>query len=597
MKKQVAQLRQFRMHPDLLYSVIKAQAGTHEKALLEAVMNAVDAGATQCDITLDNKGYTIIDNGKGFVSKQEIEDFFETFGTPHKEGDATYGKFRMGRGQLFAFSRTVWNSNEFMMDVCIKTRGLDYLLNEGQKMFNGCKIVGTWHEKLKSHEIINMVRELKLLVKYMQIPIILNGETISCTASDQKWDSQIDEAYIKVSKTAGTLSVYNLGALVCHYPASKFGIGGIVVAKKQLTVNFARNDVLVSECKVWKKISNKLNDLMGIEVEKKTLLSDSERIAIVDSLISGKNYISKYMTKGLLTDVTSKKPTFNSLLKVERLSFSSGNYRDRIAEEQIHTQGLAFVLDHSMLERFMVTNAQEFVAKINELITYNNEYYRELAFSGSKVNGRQHYNHAAVKEAGVSTIYGKFEPTVIDMEVLMANFNSKVELKEPSKYNKKEKCMLKCLEAISSDVARLINYYMYRNKYQQEGVKWADMPQITPRKITIGVSKVADGWTDGVSYIAFNENVLKSNDTHNLVYLMLHEYCHNEATNETHSHPIEFMEMFHDIIRYQSSSVGAIINSLGGKLVKELTKVGIACTGLEKTVEEAIKLNPQLEEA
>ena len=172
------QVRQFRMHPDLLFSVIKAQAGTHEKALLEAVMNAADAGATDCHVTLDEKGYVISDNGKGFVSRQEIEDFFETFGTPHKEGDATYGKFRMGRGQLFAFSRTVWHSNEFMMDVCIKTRGLDYILKGNQESFKGCKITGTWHEKIKSSEILSLTKEFKLLVKYMQIPIIFNGENI-----------------------------------------------------------------------------------------------------------------------------------------------------------------------------------------------------------------------------------------------------------------------------------------------------------------------------------------------------------------------------------------------------------------------------------
>jgi hypothetical protein len=38
------------MHPDLLFSVIKNQAGTIGKAILELVMNSIDAGSTRVDI-------------------------------------------------------------------------------------------------------------------------------------------------------------------------------------------------------------------------------------------------------------------------------------------------------------------------------------------------------------------------------------------------------------------------------------------------------------------------------------------------------------------------------------------------------------------
>ena len=46
--------RKFRMHPDLLFSVIKAQAGTLAKALMELVMNSVDAGASRIEIMMDD---------------------------------------------------------------------------------------------------------------------------------------------------------------------------------------------------------------------------------------------------------------------------------------------------------------------------------------------------------------------------------------------------------------------------------------------------------------------------------------------------------------------------------------------------------------
>ena len=57
--------RQFRMHPDQLFSVIKNQAGTISKAVLELVMNSIDAGATLVDIKMDRQTVSVTDDGKG----------------------------------------------------------------------------------------------------------------------------------------------------------------------------------------------------------------------------------------------------------------------------------------------------------------------------------------------------------------------------------------------------------------------------------------------------------------------------------------------------------------------------------------------------
>jgi hypothetical protein len=42
--------RGLRMHPRLLWDVITRQSGTIGKAILEGVMNSIDAGATKCEI-------------------------------------------------------------------------------------------------------------------------------------------------------------------------------------------------------------------------------------------------------------------------------------------------------------------------------------------------------------------------------------------------------------------------------------------------------------------------------------------------------------------------------------------------------------------
>jgi len=99
-QKPVVEDRRFQMNEKLLIDTIKRQAGTLAKAILEGVMNAVDAKATECRIALSETDLEVVDNGKG-MSADEVRRLFEVFGAPHTpEEGKVYGTFRMGRGQL-----------------------------------------------------------------------------------------------------------------------------------------------------------------------------------------------------------------------------------------------------------------------------------------------------------------------------------------------------------------------------------------------------------------------------------------------------------------------------------------------------------------
>ncbi len=135
--------RRFKMHPAMIYSSLHAQAGTLSKALTELICNSIDANASYVEIKLDNHTYEIIDDGRGFQSAKEIDEFFETFGQPHVEGDATFGRFRIGRGQAFSYSKSQWRSGQFEMIVDVKNCGLDYdLVVHTNPVFAGCSIKG-----------------------------------------------------------------------------------------------------------------------------------------------------------------------------------------------------------------------------------------------------------------------------------------------------------------------------------------------------------------------------------------------------------------------------------------------------------------------
>lgn len=536
---QNSEVRKFKMHPDLLFSVIKSQAGTQEKAILEAVMNAVDAGATRCDITIDENGYHIADDGKGFSSRQEVDEFFETFGTPHKEGDATYGRFRMGRGQLFAFSSTLWKTTTFEMNVDIQKSGLDYVFKENMPFVNGCTIIGSWYKKMSSQELFIMLKELENLIKYMQIPVYVNGKNLSVDAEKQKWDYKEEDFFVKINKNGNTLSVYNMGALVSHYPASRFGVAGTVVTKSALKVNFARNDVLASECSLWKKITKKMKEIMGIETSKKNVLTDAEREAILDSVICKETLLGEIVNKGLLVDISGKKLSFKTIIEAKRITFSTGIHKLKKVEERINDHKLAIVLAESNLQKFYVKTPEDFIKSLNNLIELNNTKVDKLVAECSSNDWSKRSSLYDMK------IYGQCNADIVDINQLIASINSLSENLEEKSLKKKERIFLKSVREINGWIARMVYSHTHNDKYS-----WADAKKFE-RSISLGKSEVADAWTDGKTYITLEVRNISAHPM-KIVHLLVHEYCHNSATNESHDHGNEFFEAYHDVFKANS---------------------------------------------
>lgn len=541
-KSQDSEIRKFKMHPDLLFSVIKSQAGTQEKAILEAVMNAVDAGATKCEIKIDENGYSIVDDGKGFVSRQEVDEFFETFGTPHKEGDATYGRFRMGRGQLFAFSSTIWKTTTFEMHVDVQKSGLDYIFKENLPFVNGCTILGSWYKKMATQELFVMLKELENLIKYMQIPVFVNGKNLSVDPVKQKWDYKEDDFFVKVNKNGNTLSVYNMGALVSHYPASRFGVSGTVVTKSALKVNFARNDVLASECSLWKKITKKMKEIMGIETSKKNVLTDAEREAILDDVLMNQTLIGEIINKGLLIDISGKKISFKSLIDAKRITFSTGNYKLKKVEERINDHKLAIVLAENNLSKFYVKTPTEFVQKVKELIQFNNDQADILAAPYRQSDWKKYHEFYSLK------IYSSFNPDIVDINTLISGFKNSSDTIEDSKLNKKQLIFLRSVREINGWIARLVHSSM-----NPDSRSWQEA-QKYERSLSLGKSEVADAWTDGKTYITIEERNISASPM-KIVHLLVHEYCHNTATNESHDHGSEFYEAYHEMFHLFSNQL------------------------------------------
>lgn len=244
----------FELDPQIIHHIIYSQAGSLGKAIIELIMNSVDAGATAVALQISSEGFSCKDDGQGFASRDDVLRYFGRFGTPHQDGDATYGRFRLGRGQIMAHARTFWHSRCWQMTVDTREMGYNYELEVPGVDENGCAISGEWYEPLSNEERMSCIQEIRDLIRYTPVIVYLNDSVISRLPAQEKWDAEDDEAWYRL-RDDGAVSIYNQGVLVRHDPGSLWGVGGLIVSKKPLALNVSRTEILRKTCPIWKKIA------------------------------------------------------------------------------------------------------------------------------------------------------------------------------------------------------------------------------------------------------------------------------------------------------------------------------------------------------
>lgn len=497
------------MHANLLYKVIQEQAGSFAKAAMEAVQNAIDAGGTKVVVDLNGKDFLIEDDGAGFASKKVIEDFFETWGTPHTESDENrprYGQHRLGRGQLFAYGRNVWESNGFRMEVDFKNNRDGYVLSSGHAPIKGCRITGELYEALLPSDRYDLEKTLKDLVYYSEIPVIFNGTNIAHAPADEKWTFENDDAFFLVRDT-GPLYVYNLGMLVCQYPAHTYGLSGTVVSKKQFALNIARNAIVDSQCEVWKRIRKvmRARSDLRLSTEKPARMTEDERRYLAARINAGEfpeweqvRYFPLIRTATgkdvRLIEVFGYHRDDTTIREITLCPDGQGQLGERLMRMRDHL----IVISHKTLERFGVRDLNVFIGI----------FHSQYAVTEPKIIP---FAEAAA-EAGLDS-----KNTILNDKELTPQLRAQ-------------------LQAIRHVNSRLGGWLCGG-----------------ARKIFVGESTTANGWTDG-HYIAINKKYM----THlsygllgaaKIIYLLIHEYAHDAADFGEHDHDLAFYEKFHDWVR------------------------------------------------
>lgn len=517
--------REFRMHKNLLWSVVQSQAGTLSKAILEGVMNSVDAGASFCRIEITRDTLKIVDDGKGFTSRKEIEDFFEQFGTPHQEGDATFGFYRMGRGQLMSFCTNRWRSGNFLMDVNIRDNGLEYDLHTLPEYVAGCEIDCALYDKLEASALIRLIDELRELCKYAPIKVLVNKERISKDLSSIKWTDEDENAYYLIRDSARAMEVFNLGVLVRSYWSGEFGTTGIVVSKKQLKVNFARNDVLVQKCEVFKAISQKLRSYAKKEASKKPKNNEAFRQMMMEKMMTGAfdtlgEFVEAVREAKVITDYSGKHFSLEGLLHQVRGRGGSlvAAEEHSIKADKVQQGRLALVVDPKTMQRARNLSLPEILTRIeSNLSTFMQGNPRAATY--------------------MLETFERLQAAIVDLEVVGALIDESMKIIEPEQYTKEERLLLGVLQRLS---------YQFYGATGSRG----------ERKLGIMESESYDGVTDGKKMVLLNRKFMQIGGSAGAVFkafdalksLLLHEYLHDSDDSSGHGHPAEFYERFHDIL-------------------------------------------------
>lgn len=551
--------RRFGMHANLLYDVITKQAGTLQKAILEGVMNGVDAGATRIEITLTPETLTISDDGRGFRDRDEIEQFFETFGTPHQDGDARYGRFRMGRGQLMAFGKNVWRTNTFRMAVDIKGSGLDYELSAIAPPQPGCTIEIELYDPLLPSDRDSIDRELRSWVAYVDVPVLLNGKQISKPPADVEWDVETPEAWFKLAASRNTLSVYNLGVLVMNAPASRFGTGGTVVSKQRLDVNFARNDVQ-STCPIFNRIKAELRKHSDEVVVTKPKMTDAERQHVVERVLDKSLPLEQALDLKILTDVESRHFTLSKLIRMIASNpvIVATSRGDRIGI-RIAAAKLAHVLATETLERFGVANLQELLGQMSALATAASERLgKNAAISWSGQAGDRAYAIHSLRRA-----FELAQPSTVEAfeHLISTDFNN-IDTKD---LKPNEQVKLRALQSASYQLALAL----------RDPVALSFVPV---RTVRAGESDLADAWTDGERFIWIDRRQIALleygySGCARLAGILLHEYMHEGPDTDTHVHDAEFYQRYHDLT-LDTDIIGIAAAAMMKSLADEIRRRG-----------------------
>lgn len=306
----------------------------------------------------------------------------------------------------------------------------------------------------------------------------------------------------------------------CCYNGSYFGTGVDVVSKKALDINFARNDIILYNCEIFRQIKKDIEDYVQNNKLKKSKLTKDEK----------KYFFNQFLTRGLeyhlirnvklFTDVFEKDFSLEDFVKANRVAFSDGK-SGKLAE-LVHENKAALVFNKDYSYLFGDNNFDAFIKNIWDVYDFLTDEYE--------------IEHPAYYLLKKDNELLEGQEIIDDIKNFESIYSVKHEILEHSQLSRKDSILLKAIRRLND---------IFYNDYKR-------VINCKKRKIVFGNSLASDAWTDGVSYIALNFKFIELSEYGTkffdyILKLIIHEYCHNEFTISVHPHNEEFYKLYHDI--------------------------------------------------
>lgn len=537
------QFHSFEVDTKIVNDLIYRQNGTISTAIRELVMNAFDAKSEKVEILLWSEGFEVKDSGEGFEDEAAIMRNFKRFGTPHTDGDAVYGRFRIGRGQVMAFAKTTWHSKTYQMITDVGSGNAGFTFKKDAELCEGCHVRGEFYSPLETYELHRTIDDLTKLVRHSPWPVFINQ--IQVNAQDgTTWDYEDDRIKITFNpKGRYGINLYSLGILVKELHMHRYGIAADVVTKQALQLNMARNEINEND-PLWQHVHRVLRAELRKKQLGKSRMTESARLALIDQFCHEEVGFSEIARLPLLKDVRGKLSSFYKELGKQRPWTVCENDQVRIGD-QISTQGNAFVILRSELDMWRVKSLEDLINAARRNMGDEDE------------GGYIHYYLRRLNEVEIAPF-----------DKISIGVSDQYELTPLTDLTVAERAKRNALQYVANNMCKRLE------KSRGE--------PIGKRKLHVGVSH-AVAWTDSSTYVAFNRRTLSLFDNGiqgmaQLAAILLHELTHCDGSIHSNGHDMAFYENFHDSLLCTSIKdevLGNAISSLQNQYATELENANL----------------------
>lgn len=602
----------------LLKHFVFSQAGTLTKALSELVMNSIDGKASKIHISIVNEYKIIIeDDGVGFKSREEVETLFAELGFDHdtqieRGRNRIFGRFGLGRAQIFAFGRSRWLSNHLEMVVDFKGKldsNLFHFKEHKDVLHTGCKIEIDLYQRMDIGEFTNLKRSLTDMIRYVPCQVTVGGQQVNIPFDTVKWTHETENLRFRLStSTRLGLDVYNGGVFVKNYPFSCFGISGELtstnVNNTGFVLNIARNDITEMQCSLFKEMKTLLAPL-SVKLRRRVKLGTSETWRMfMQGLISPSD-----LEKAKIFNTAKGHPqSFNDLKSKngERFGIIDHRMTSQEAETLAERYGISMVAPSSFYGLDVKANNDGEMVDTSTLYLHHPlpSYEDKLAFFEEFKKTVRHGELLYAKQSGDGKSAWFFQQMIsslklVDTDVLLREIRKKeqYETVDPKNFTTKQTAFVRTLSFMANE--------LWKSRYRSK-LKGSAIDKINNVHLMLGVdrgrNRSVHAWAQGASVgISPHCADYLNGAHHNYLYLALllcHELGHvveflngvdypDDEDEDEQAHSYGFYELFEMVMVSEKSckQIFAIIENTMLQYLKERQKVGLVNNSTAKRMQ------------